>query len=434
MANNVIELERALLGAILINEKLFYKVKGQLDPQDFFDTKHELIFGAINQVYDQGIEDIELAPIVQHLSSQKKLAKAGGENYLAALIKEAGLASNIHKYIQAIAEKADLRKVKILLEKAKQKADKSTSAEDILDIIEQQVLNNARQTKIKEFVDAKTGIEEAIKALESRINGDNISGISTGFAQLDEITSGFQKGDLVILAARPSMGKTALALNLAANIARKNSVAFFSLEMPLIQLWNRILSAASYIPGNKIKDGKNLTSQETEKIYLAKDKLAQLNLYIDDTAGIKLPELVWKAKRLKKKEKLDAIFIDYLQLIVSANNRSSENRQAEVTVISRTLKKLARDLDVPVIALSQLSRRVEQRESKMPMMSDIRESGAIEQDADLIAFIYRDAYYNKEAKEDLAKVIIAKHRNGALGDVDFFFNASHGTFIEKGKE
>lgn len=434
MSNTVVEIEKSLLGAILVHEKLFYSIKGRMNAKDFFDKKNQIIFAAVEEIYDKGIEDIELPPIIEQLKKTNNLTKIGGENYLGMLMNNAGLQSNATKYMMEIIQKAELRNVKILLQSVSKEVDSATSAENILEILEQKVINSARGIQIKEFVNSKDGVENAVKALEARALGENISGISTGYAHLDKITGGFQNGDLIILAARPSMGKTALALNLATNIARKKNVAFFSLEMPIIQLWNRILSSKAYIHGNKIKSGQNLTAEENEKIYFAKEKLAKLNLFIDDTAGIKLPELVWKAKRLAKNKGIDAIFIDYLQLIVLANEWRGENRQNEVSIISRNLKKLARDLNVPVIALSQLSRRVEQRESKVPMMSDIRESGAIEQDADLISFVYRDSYYNKEEQEDIAKVIIAKHRNGGLGEVNFFFNAAQGSFIEKSEQ
>lgn len=435
--NQVVELEKALIGAILVNEKAFHNVKGRLAADDFFDNKNKIIFQAISNVYDKGFEDIELAPIVNELLKNKQLDQIGGEEYLAVLMNQPGLESNITKYMQEISSKADLRRVKDRLSKIQKELETSTNAnaDDVLERLEVEVLNTTRGTDVKEFVDAKTGINETIADLERKAAGEQVSGITVDLPSLDKMTGGFQKGDLIILAARPSMGKTALALNMAANASKRNNVAFFSLEMPMVQLYNRILSATAFIDGNKFRESKLLTDNEWKKITFAKEQIEKMNLYIDDTAGIKLSELVWKAKKLHKNKGLDFIVIDYLQLIVASSGGSDDNRQAEVSAISRTLKKLARDLNIPVIALSQLSRKVEQREDKRPMMSDLRESGAIEQDADLIAFVYRENYYKKQEEKDekeMTDVIIAKHRNGAIGTVRLFFKPEHGLFIEKG--
>lgn len=441
MENSIhaIELEKALLGAILVNEKLFHNIKGRITPQEFYDKKNAQLFAVILEIYDNGYEDIEVAPIVNRLKEKGLLEKIGGEEYIASLIKNPGFASNATNYMKEISDKAAVRDLKVRLagmQKDLEKTDVDPSA--VLDKFETDVLSTNRGTEVKEFIDSKTAIDQTIEALEKRAAGEGVSGVSVDLPSLDAITGGFQKGDLIILAARPSMGKTALALNMAASASKTHNVAFYSLEMPTNQLYNRILSFTAFIDGDKLRDSKNITDNEWRKIYLAKDKIENMNLFIDDTSGIKLSELVWKAKKLHKNKGLDMIVIDYLQLIVSSTSGNGDNRQAEVSLISRTLKKLARDLNIPVIALSQLSRKVEQRESKVPMMSDLRESGAIEQDADIIAFVYRDAYYNREKAQEtvgqpeVTDVIIAKHRNGSIGKVRLTFKPEHGLFMEKG--
>jgi len=273
--------------------------------------------------------------------------------------------------------------------------------------------------------------------LESRAEGNVVSGIETQYHALDSMTSGFQKGDLIILASRPSMGKTSLSLNLAVNISQTKNVAFFSLEMPSTQLINRVLSAKSGIESNRLRNAQSISKQEWDKIYHFQNEIGKYHLFIDDTPGLTLSELIWKAKKLMMgKNKPDIIFIDYMQLIRIKNNNKIDNRQAEVAMISNGLKQLARELNVPVVSLAQLSRRVEQRENKVPIMSDLRESGSIEQDADLIMFLYRDAYYaDKEEVQDKqaqqleeVDVIVAKHRNGETGKFKLVFNKNLGKF------
>ena len=438
--NNVIELERALLGAILVNEKLFHNVKGRITAEEFFNDKNAMIFTAITELYDKGYEDVEVRPILNRLEEKGQLEKVGAE-YIASLIESPGLPSNVTNYMKEISDKASLRNLRGRIDvMQKELAHPDVDASAVLEKLENDIIGTNRGTEIKEFIDSKTAIAQTIEAIERRAAGEGVSGVAVDFPSLDKITGGFQKGDLIILAARPSMGKTALALNMAANAAKTNNVAFYSLEMPTQQLYTRILSFTAYIDGNKLRDARNLTENEIKKMYLAKDKIENMKLFIDDTSGIKLSELVWKAKKLHKNKGLDMIVIDYLQLIVSSSSNGVENRQAEVSAISRTLKKLARDLNIPVIALSQLSRKVEQRESKVPMMSDLRESGAIEQDADIIAFVYRDAYYNREkldenqGQPEVTDVIIAKHRNGSIGKVRLSFKPEHGLFMEKGDQ
>ena len=439
MEVNTYDYETGLLGLILIHKNVFHTLKGKLHAQDFDDNRHKMILNAISTVYDKGFEDIEINPIVDQLKLDKNLNKIGGVDYLAYLMERPALKSNADKYIKIISERSDLKNVKKRIKKLSNDIENnvSESAESILEKVEIDILESIRGTKIREFIDSKTAIDLTIKKIEDRASGKEVSGIAVEYPSIDKITGGFQNGDLIIIAARPSMGKTAFALNMTANAASKKSVAFFSLEMSFDQIYNRIIGFTAYIDQGKLRDSKYLSKSEWNKIHASKPRIEKMKLFIDDTAGIKLSELVWKAKKLHKNKKLDMIVVDYLQLIIVGKSLR-DNRQNEVSLISRTLKKLARDLNVPIIALSQLSRRVEQRENKMPLMSDLRESGAIEQDADIIIFLYRESYYNKEKQQsensdrEITDVIISKHRNGATGNIKLFFKPSNGVFIEKG--
>ena len=436
--NTSTEYEVALLGALLANSKLFDKVKGYIVPTDFTDKKNQTIFETMINIHDQGF-NIEPLPVIKNLKDENLLEKAGGEDYIDLLQTEAGLEANLQKFMEGIVEASKIRQVKLEIAKIQDKLEKNKfNSDEVLEEVEMNIISNTRDSNVSEFKTASQIVDEVLEEMSKKASGEILSGIPSDFHSLDSITGGFHKGDLVILAARPSMGKTALALNFAFNAAKANNVAFFSIEMPSKQIFNRILSATGYVSSNKIQQPKFMSNSDWQKFHLASERARDLKLHVDDTPGIKLSELVWKAKRLKKNVGLDMIIIDYLQLINAGGN--GDNRQAEVSTISRTLKKLARELEVPVIALSQLSRKVEQRESKVPMMSDLRESGAIEQDADLIAFVYRDAYYNTDTEAAHSKnstqktdIIIGKHRNGATGKVTLAFSPEFGLFTEAPK-
>lgn len=432
---NVVEYENSLLGAILVEPEKFEKIKGLIVAKDFYDVRNQIVFQAIDDISEQGFALIEPTPIIKLLKNENNLEKIGGPHYLDHLISEAGLHQNIPNYIENIIEKARMRDVIAELDYIKKEIDgKHLSADDVLEHVESNIIANSRDSKVTDFKDAKSIIDDVLKEIELKLSGKITSGIPTEFTQLDKATGGLHKGDFIIIAARPSMGKTAFALNLAANISKTKHVGIFSIEMSSKQLMNRILGFTGFIPTSKIQKPEYLSDSENRKLSIATDKLEKYNLYIDDTPGIKLAEIVWKSKRLKKNKGLDLIIIDYLQLISTGS--SNENRQAEVSVISRTLKKLARELEIPIIALSQLSRKVEQRESKIPIMSDLRESGAIEQDADIIAFLYREAYYASKDNEALnqaqeTKLIIGKHRNGPTGTIKLSFNPDYGLFLDE---
>lgn len=430
---HAVEYERSLLGTILVEHSMIDKVKGYISPNDFYDERNKVTFQAIEDLSDQGFS-IETTPILKLLENEGNTGIVNDE-YLSLLISEAGLPQNISKYMETIVEKSKMRDVIVELDALKSEIDKKhLSADDVLEQVEMNIISNARDSKVTEFKDAKTIVQEVLKEIDLKLSGKMASGIPTEFTKLDKTTGGLHKGDFIIVAARPSMGKTAFALNLAANVSKKKHVGIFSIEMSSTQLMNRVIGFTGFLSSSKIQKPEYMTDSEKKKLSIATDKVEKLKLYIDDTPGIKLAELVWKAKRLKKNRGLDLIIIDYLQLISIGNG--SDNRQAEVSVISRTLKKLARELEIPIIALSQLSRKVEQRESKIPMMSDLRESGAIEQDADIITFLYREAYYeSKETdaanQEQTTQLIIGKHRNGPTGVIKLSFNPDYGLFLDE---
>ncbi len=435
-----IDTEKAVLGLLLSNHKLVSQAIGYLQPDEFFDIKHQYIYSALKSLVEKDVK-VEIAAIINELTTMGTFESIGKEAYLAELIQSAALESNLTKFMMVISDKAHLRYVKSVVSGLAKELDKSDAdANMLIEKVENEILASTKGVENRDFEHSKEIIKKTIQQIQMRMQGSVISGIPTEWDEFNDVTSGFQKGDLIILAARPSMGKTAFALNIAQTAAQESVVAFFSLEMPKEQLLARVLSSTSYVDGYKFKKN-NLSKQDWIKINQAEEQISNLNLFIDDAPGLTLSELMWKAKKLNQTKKVDMIIIDYMQLILGPKGISSENRQSELSAISRGLKQLARELNVPVIALSQLSRRVEQREDKRPLMSDIRESGAIEQDADLIMFLYRDSYYNpkqnmdnpEEQKHQVTEVIISKHRNGATGKLELVFDPSICLFQNKPK-
>ncbi len=434
--HNSIEIEKAILGLLISDPDKIETMLGYIEPQDFFEKKHQIIFQVLSELSEKNIK-IENAAIINKLKEMSKFEEIGKEAYIAELIIERAIPSNLNKFMKILIDKSHLREVKRVVGSLGKDLEKEDAdAQTLIERVENEILSTTRDSDIKEFEHASKIIKNTLKNIEERQSNPEISGIATNWKDFDDITTGLQKGDLVILAARPSMGKTAFALNIAATASKKHSVAFFSLEMPKEQLMSRILSSESLVDGYRFRT-KGLTSTDWEKMNIAEEKISKMDLFIDDQPGLTLAELMWKAKRHNKLHPLDLIVIDYMQLISGPRGSTGDNRQAEVSAISRGLKQLARELNIPVIALSQLSRRVEQREDKRPMMSDIRESGAIEQDADLIAFLYRAAYYNRKENEQDddsvqdTEVIISKHRNGSTGIIKLSFNPAIGKFSNK---
>ncbi|HZH59907.1 MAG TPA: replicative DNA helicase, partial [Metabacillus sp.] len=388
------------------------------------------IYNAMLELSDKG-EPVDIVTVTSELADANLLEEVGGVSYLSDLANSAPTAANIEYYGKIVEEKSILRR---LIRTATTIAQDGYSREDEVEVLlneaEKTIMEVAQRKNAGAFQNIKDVLVQTydnIETLHDR-KGD-ITGIPTGFIELDKMTAGFQRNDLIIVAARPSVGKTAFALNIAQNVATKTdeNVAIFSLEMGADQLVMRMLCAEGNIDAQRLRTG-SLTPEDWGKLTMAMGSLSNSGIYIDDTPGIRVSEIRAKCRRLKQESGLGMVLIDYLQLIQGSGR--SDNRQQEVSEISRTLKELARELKVPVIALSQLSRGVEQRQDKRPMMSDIRESGSIEQDADIVAFLYRDDYYDKESEnKNIIEIIIAKQRNGPVGTVSLAFVKEYNKFV-----
>ena len=421
------ELEEAVLGAILLEKSAFDTVTEILKPECFYVESHQLIFRSMQSLQQKNMP-IDMLTVVEELRMQENLEMVGGAYYISKLTNVVVSTANIEAHARIVLQKFIQRElIRISGEIIGNAYEDSTDVFDLLDDSETKMFNITNNYLKKNFEDIGNVLAKAINRIdELRTKKDEISGVPSGFASLDRITYGWQPTDLIILAARPSVGKTAFALNLARNAAlhptKPQAVGFFSLEMSASQLVQRILSAESEIKMEKISRAKLEDYEYQQLTSKGIKRLETAPIYIDDTAALNIFEFRAKARRLVNKHKVGIIIIDYLQLMSGSNSSGGDNRATEIGEISRGLKMLAKELQCPVIALSQLNRSVEQRTDKRPMMSDLRESGAIEQDADVIMFIYRDDYYNKESKEPgVAEVIIGKQRNGPTGTVKLAF-------------
>jgi replicative DNA helicase len=413
-----LEAERSVLGSILLDDQALNVVSDFLLPTDFYTAAHRIIFETILEI-GRKFNRIDLVTLQDELSKRGHLESIGGVAYLLALQEEMPTAGMIEAHARIIKEKAVLRELIScatgIISTAYQQKDEEI--ETILDQAEQVIFNIANKRASNNFVQLNIWLKKTFQQLnEIKSNRKGITGISGGYAKLDEMTSGFQNSDLIVLAARPSMGKTALALNIAIHAAQEgHHVGFFSLEMSAQQLTLRLLATESGVSHQHLKNAA-ITSDEWIEVTNTASRLAQMKLFIDDTAMLSVMDLRAKARKLKSEHQLNFLVVDYLQLLHPA--RRHENRHQEVSEISRSLKALAKELNVPIIALSQLSRAVDARMDKRPMLSDLRESGAIEQDADLIMFLYRDVVYNPETENPLlSELIIGKQRNGPTGTV-----------------
>ncbi len=429
-----VKLEEAVIGALIVDREGIGIVRGILTPDSFYKSQHSEIYAAMSDLYE-GNHTIDLLVLIERLQKKNKLEAAGGMEYLMELTGKVASAANVEYHARIIAQKHIQRELIRTSSKVIQDA-----FDDSLDIFE--MLDNAEQSLYEVTSDnLSTGyssVEKVMSKSKKEIekaaeNKGNVSGVTTGFRDLDQITSGWQNSDLIIIAARPSMGKTAFTLSLAQNAAKSGKhVAVFSLEMSDSQLGKRLISMEGDIDSRKLRNGK-LDSDEWERLNVATGRMSQLPITIDETPAINIFELRAKCRRMRQKTGLDLIIIDYLQLM-RGNPKERQSREQEISSISRGLKGLAKDLDVPVIALSQLSRAVETRGgNKRPMLSDLRESGAIEQDADFVSFLYRAEYYdlNDEfSNPGETEIIISKHRNGALGSVFLKFVKEYVRFEE----
>ena len=410
------EAEKSVLGSILLDKEAFYEVMEYLHEDDFYSEMHREIYRAAVGLYRRN-EPVDILTVSEELKKRNTLEMVGGRAYVAMLSTLVPSTSNVGQYAKIVGEKAVLRRLITTSSEIMEKAyQEKVEPEEILDFAEQSVFEIAQTRQKRDFEPLKDVLYANLKTIDevSKLSG-GITGLTTGFMTLDARTSGLQRSDLIILAARPSMGKTALALNIAAQAAlrAKAKVLIFSLEMAKEQLGQRLLSVESRVEMQKIKTGK-LDTSDYEKINDAVERLAEAQIFIDDTPGITVLEIKNKCRRLKAEKGLDLVVVDYLQLM-SFDSRS-ENRQQEISTLSRFLKQLAREMECPVLVLSQLSRAPEQRTDHRPILSDLRESGAIEQDADIVMFLYRDEYYNENTEEpNICEVNTAKQRSGATG-------------------
>ena len=423
-----IEAEQSVLGAMLIDKEAIAKVTEVLNADDFYREAHRVIFTAMLELYNKN-EAVDLITVTDILRRDNKLEDIGGIAYITSLANIVLTAANVKYHADIVAEKSVLRQlVKVSTEIAAMGYEANDEVGVLLDTAESRILEISNRKKKADFTPISAVLMDSVQSIEKLLNNKGgLTGIPTGFNDLDKLTSGLHPSDFIILAARPSMGKTALALNIVQNVALRahkrvggdpRSVAFFSLEMSKEQLVNRMLCAEANIDSQRLRIGE-MSDKDWDALWAA-----------CDTAGITVMDMRSRARRLKAEHGLDLIVVDYLQLMQGSGKRNtSGDRQQEVSEISRSLKALARELDVPVLALSQLSRGVEARQVKRPMLSDLRESGSLEQDADIVAFLYREDYYNPETENKHTELIIAKHRNGPVDTVNLFFHKQFTKFV-----
>ena len=431
-----IEAEQAILGSMLTDKDAVIAAIEVLRDEDFYREDNKLIYTAILNLYNRA-EPIDIITVKAELESMGKFDQVGGLEYLAALPENVPTTANATKYIKIVEEKSTLRKlIKTANEIIELGYDTTEDVEDIMGGAEKKIFDIMQNKAKKGYSPIKDVLVESFTKLEELYNRkQHITGVPSGFVELDYKTAGFHGSDLVLIAARPAMGKTAFALNIATNAAVRANVpvAVFSLEMSKEQLVNRILCSEAMVDSNKVRTGK-LEEDDWVKLAGAIGPLSEAEIYIDDTPGINVTEIRAKCRKLKLEKNIGMVVIDYLQLVQGSNKRNG-SREQEISEISRSLKILAKELNVPVIALSQLSRAPEQRPDHRPMLSDLRESGAIEQDADIVMFLYRDDYYNEDSeKKNIAEVIIAKHRAGSTGTVELAWLGSYTKFANLAKD
>ena len=418
-----IEAEQSVLGAMLIKKEAITQAQELLRPDDFYREAHRIVFETMLELAGDN-EAVDLVTLTEALRKKEMLEKVGGISFITALANYVPTAANIVYHAQIVKEKSELRHlIDAATEIASAAYEATDDVKDIMDDAEKKILAVAANQTGGAFEPIRNIVIDTVGRVETLYeNQGGLTGISTGFRDLDRDTSGLQKSDLILVAARPSMGKTAFTLNIATYAAMHgHTVAFFSLEMSKEQLVQRMLCSEGGIDSQRLRTGQ-LEDADWDRLINTADRVSKASIYIDDTAGINVMDLRSKARRLKAEHGLALIVIDYLQLMQGRARSSSDNRQQEISEISRSLKALARELDVPVVALSQLSRSVESRTVKKPMLSDLRESGSLEQDADIVMFLYREDYYDQETeRKNITEVIIAKHRNGPIGTIELFF-------------
>ncbi|MBQ4559557.1 MAG: replicative DNA helicase [Tyzzerella sp.] len=432
-----IEAEQAVIGAMLMDKEAILTASEIVSGDDFYQTAYGVIFEAIVEIYNEG-KPVDLITLQSRLKEKDVPAEISSLEFVRDLVSVVPTSANVKYYAEIVSEKAMLRRLIKLNEEIENMCYLGKEPmEAVLETTEKKVFELVQKRNTGDFVPIKQVVLNALDKIEAASkNAGSVTGIPTGFLDLDYKTAGLQPSDLILIAARPSMGKTAFVLNIAQHVAFKvhKSVAIFSLEMSKEQLVNRLFALEAQVDAQSLRTG-NLKDSDWEKLIESAGIIGKSKLMIDDTPGISISELRSKCRKMKLEHGLDLIIIDYLQLMTARVGSRSESRQQEISEISRALKGIARELNVPVVALSQLSRAVEQRPDHRPMMSDLRESGAIEQDADVVMFIYRDDYYNKDTElKNVAEIIIGKQRNGAIGTVNLTWLPQYTKFANYLKE
>ncbi|SHI29791.1 replicative DNA helicase [Anaerovibrio lipolyticus DSM 3074] len=432
-----IDAEQAVLGAMLIKKEAIAEVSQILRPEDFYRDAHKIVYEAMLALFNKN-EPADIVTVSDYLNNENLMEKVGGVTFITALANTVPTAANVTYHAKIVREKSDLRHlINTATDIAGMAYESSDDVADVIDKSEKMIMEVANRQNVSAFTPMRDIVMETFDKINVLYESKGgLTGIPCGFTDLDKLTSGLQASDLILVAARPSMGKTAFTLNIGAHVALKEhkNVAFFSLEMSKQQLVQRMLCSEGGIDSQKLRKGE-LDKTDWSKLVNVANKVAEAPLYIDDTAGITVMELRSKARRLKAEKGLDLIIIDYLQLMQGRTGKgATDNRQQEISEISRSLKAVARELNVPVIALSQLSRSVESRQIKRPMLSDLRESGSLEQDADIVMFLYREDYYDPETvNKNITEVIVAKHRNGPVDTVKMFFKKEFTRFNDLSK-
>ncbi|MCX6728680.1 MAG: replicative DNA helicase [Candidatus Saccharibacteria bacterium] len=419
-----IDAEKSLLGAVLIDEETLADISEHVTIKDFYEKRHSTIFGAMMNLYEKH-KPVDLLTLTDELKRKKELDIIGGSAYLTDLTNYVPTSAHAEAYAQLVAQKAVRRRlIKASSDISELGYNEETSTEELLEKAESELFSVSDQSLKQDIVSIESILTESFDRMEElHRNKGALRGVRTGYRDLDTMTAGLQRSDLIVLASRPAMGKTTLVTNLAYNVATvaKQPVLFFSLEMSKEQLVDRMLADSSGVDAWNIRTG-NLSDEDFSKLSEAMGELAEAPIFIDDTPGLSVLEMRTKARRANHEQPLGLVIVDYLQLM-QGSGRSDGNRVQEVGEISRGLKLIARELNVPVIGLSQLSRSVESRSPQIPQLADLRESGSIEQDADIVMFIYREAYYNPETeRENITDLFIAKHRNGPTGKVELYFD------------
>lgn len=425
-----------MLGAVLIDEEVLADASEHVDAEDFYDKRHAMIFGAMMRLYERH-KPVDLLTLTDELQKKDQLAEVGGSAYLTELTNYVPTAAHASSYAEIVAQKAVRRRlIKASADISQLGFDENTTTQELLEKAEAELFSVSDQSLKQDLVSLESILTDSFDRIEElHRNKGQLRGIRTGYRDLDTMTAGLQRSDLIIIAARPAMGKTTLVTNLAYNVAtiEKKPVLFFSLEMSKEQLTDRMLADASGVDSWNIRTG-NLSDDDWAKLSEAMGEMAEAPIFIDDTPGLSVLEMRTKARRAMHDQQLGLVIVDYLQLM-QANGNHNGNRVQEVSEISRGLKLIARELNVPVIALSQLSRSVESRTPPVPQLADLRESGSIEQDADIVSFIYRPGYYEPDNPEfqNITDLIIAKHRNGPVGKIQLYFHPERLRFMSLDK-